>query len=230
LGRQLRKEIESGSGGVRIGWVRGWYDGDLSCHPGIPPAIEHAMEVLGSAGAIIEEVEAFSIFPDVPTAAEAGLAGMEVGIWYGLSGPAGIPRRTIERLNREIARVGRRSREGRQRRAGPHEVRTHVAIAQRERFKRYRCVPSASKGVERERLRISQYRLSPRRPCLTAALQPSEVRAERAPVAALSSVGPHGLQTRRPTSTSPPWTAAGCPARIPARNAARTWFHRSPCR
>jgi tripartite-type tricarboxylate transporter receptor subunit TctC len=47
----------------------------------------------------------FAIFPDVPTAAEAGLAGMEGGIWYGLSGPPGIPQPLIARLNKEIAHV-----------------------------------------------------------------------------------------------------------------------------
>jgi tripartite-type tricarboxylate transporter receptor subunit TctC len=47
----------------------------------------------------------FAIFPDVPTAAEAGLAGMEGGIWYGLSGPPGIPQPLVARLNKEIARL-----------------------------------------------------------------------------------------------------------------------------
>ena len=47
----------------------------------------------------------FAIFPDVPTAAEAGLAGMEGGIWYGLSGPPGIPQPLVARLNKEVARV-----------------------------------------------------------------------------------------------------------------------------
>jgi tripartite-type tricarboxylate transporter receptor subunit TctC len=47
----------------------------------------------------------FALFPDVPTMAEAGIAGMEGGVWYGLSGPPGIPRPIVERLNKEIARV-----------------------------------------------------------------------------------------------------------------------------
>jgi tripartite-type tricarboxylate transporter receptor subunit TctC len=47
----------------------------------------------------------FSVFPDVPTAAEAGLPGMEGGIWYGLSGPPGIPQPIVERLNKEIAHI-----------------------------------------------------------------------------------------------------------------------------
>src|SRR6185295_19403969 len=32
--------------GVRIGWVRHWYDGDPSCHPDIAPAMEKAMKAL----------------------------------------------------------------------------------------------------------------------------------------------------------------------------------------
>jgi tripartite-type tricarboxylate transporter receptor subunit TctC len=47
----------------------------------------------------------FPVFPDVPTAAEAGLPGMEGGIWYGLSGPPGIAQPIVERLNKEIAHI-----------------------------------------------------------------------------------------------------------------------------
>jgi tripartite-type tricarboxylate transporter receptor subunit TctC len=43
--------------------------------------------------------------PDVPTAAEAGLAGFEAVIYYGLSAPAGTPRPIIERLNRELRAI-----------------------------------------------------------------------------------------------------------------------------
>ena len=47
----------------------------------------------------------FAVFPDVPTAAEAGLKGMEGGIWYGLSAPPGMPRPLVDRLNKEVARL-----------------------------------------------------------------------------------------------------------------------------
>jgi len=43
--------------------------------------------------------------PEVPTLAEAGVAGFEAGLWFGLNAPAGTPRAIIERLNREVARV-----------------------------------------------------------------------------------------------------------------------------
>jgi len=47
----------------------------------------------------------FSVFPDVPTAAEAGISGMEGGIWYGLSAPAGVPQPVVEQLAKLTARV-----------------------------------------------------------------------------------------------------------------------------
>jgi tripartite-type tricarboxylate transporter receptor subunit TctC len=37
--------------------------------------------------------------PDVPTAAESGLPGLEAVQYYGLLAPAGIPRPIVERLN-----------------------------------------------------------------------------------------------------------------------------------
>ncbi len=43
--------------------------------------------------------------PDIPTMAEAGLAGYEVNSWYGLLAPAGTPRSIIQRLNSEVARA-----------------------------------------------------------------------------------------------------------------------------
>lgn len=42
--------------------------------------------------------------PEIPTMAEAGLAGFEVNSWYGLLAPAGTPREIITRLNTEVGR------------------------------------------------------------------------------------------------------------------------------
>lgn len=39
------------------------------------------------------------VLPDVPTAAEAGLAGLEGGAWFGLMAPAGTPRPIVDWLN-----------------------------------------------------------------------------------------------------------------------------------
>ena len=46
-----------------------------------------------------------SVLPDVPTMAEAGVAGYEAGSWYGILVPAGTPRDIVQRLNAEVVRA-----------------------------------------------------------------------------------------------------------------------------
>jgi len=46
-----------------------------------------------------------SLLPDVPTAAEAGLPGMEAIVWNGVFVPKGTPRPVIEVLHRELVRA-----------------------------------------------------------------------------------------------------------------------------
>jgi tripartite-type tricarboxylate transporter receptor subunit TctC len=43
--------------------------------------------------------------PDVPTMAEAGVAGVEVDSWNGLFAPAGTPKGIIDKLHREVAKA-----------------------------------------------------------------------------------------------------------------------------
>jgi tripartite-type tricarboxylate transporter receptor subunit TctC len=45
------------------------------------------------------------IAPDVPTLAEAGLAGYEIGSWQGVFAPAGTPVDVVKRLNTEIVKI-----------------------------------------------------------------------------------------------------------------------------
>jgi tripartite-type tricarboxylate transporter receptor subunit TctC len=44
------------------------------------------------------------VVPDVPTIAESGLPGYEVGTWYGVLAPAGTPREIVNKLNNEIVK------------------------------------------------------------------------------------------------------------------------------
>jgi tripartite-type tricarboxylate transporter receptor subunit TctC len=46
-----------------------------------------------------------SLFPDVPTLAESGMPGFEVGAWQGVMVPAGTPAPVVERLNAEIVKA-----------------------------------------------------------------------------------------------------------------------------
>jgi tripartite-type tricarboxylate transporter receptor subunit TctC len=45
------------------------------------------------------------LVPEVPTAAEAGLADFDVTTWYGILAPAGTPRPIIQRLNGELTKM-----------------------------------------------------------------------------------------------------------------------------
>jgi tripartite-type tricarboxylate transporter receptor subunit TctC len=46
-----------------------------------------------------------TLFPDVPTLAESGMPGFEVGAWQGVMVPAGTPPAVVERLNAEIVKA-----------------------------------------------------------------------------------------------------------------------------
>ena len=46
-----------------------------------------------------------SLFPDVPTLAESGMPGFEVGAWQGLMVPANTPKPIIQRLNAEVVKA-----------------------------------------------------------------------------------------------------------------------------
>jgi len=46
-----------------------------------------------------------SALPDVPTIAESGVPGYEAGVYWGVLGPAGIPRPIVNRLNKEIGAI-----------------------------------------------------------------------------------------------------------------------------
>ena len=46
-----------------------------------------------------------SLLPDVPTIAEAGIAGFDYPIWYGVWVPAGTPTAVVDKLAKDIARA-----------------------------------------------------------------------------------------------------------------------------
>ena len=46
-----------------------------------------------------------SSLPEVPTAAEAGLYGFAMPVWYAMFAPAGTPRDIVSRLNRETLKA-----------------------------------------------------------------------------------------------------------------------------
>src|SRR5690606_33453591 len=46
-----------------------------------------------------------SVLPDVPTFQESGLAGFEIGTWFGVPAPAATPAPVVAKLSEEITKI-----------------------------------------------------------------------------------------------------------------------------
>jgi tripartite-type tricarboxylate transporter receptor subunit TctC len=72
--------------------------------PSVPASLPHVkagkMFALG-----VTPRQRSSAMPEVPTLEEAGVTGYEVNGWYGVLGPARIPKKIVGRLNGEITRM-----------------------------------------------------------------------------------------------------------------------------
>ena len=55
----------------------------------------------------VSSAQRVASMPDVPTVSESGLPGYEVTIWYGLLGPAGLPKPVMDKLQGAIAAIFR---------------------------------------------------------------------------------------------------------------------------
>ena len=51
----------------------------------------------------VASAKRLAALPNVPTAAELGVAGYESAAWFAFMGPKGLPRPIVERVNREVA-------------------------------------------------------------------------------------------------------------------------------
>jgi tripartite-type tricarboxylate transporter receptor subunit TctC len=71
---------------------------------GVPAAAPHIKAGRLRALGVIAH-QRLPTLPDVPTVAEAGLAGFEVTTWYGILAPAGTPRPIVNRLNAELVKI-----------------------------------------------------------------------------------------------------------------------------
>jgi tripartite-type tricarboxylate transporter receptor subunit TctC len=71
---------------------------------GPPPFIPHVKSgKLKALGAASEKRN--PLLPEVPTFAEAGISGMEAGLWYGIVAPKGTSKAIVAKLNAEINRA-----------------------------------------------------------------------------------------------------------------------------
>ena len=79
----------------------GQVDINFTAGPSLFPHVATGkLRVLASTG-----LKRSSLRPKLPTVSESGVPGYETEPWYGLSGPAGLPPRIVERLNRETNEI-----------------------------------------------------------------------------------------------------------------------------
>ena len=89
------------------------YKGSSAAHPDlIANRVSFMIDPLAAAGPHIKAgfLRALAVttpqrnpsFPDIPTAAEAGVAGYDFSSWGGVFAPAGTPRAIVQKLNTEI--------------------------------------------------------------------------------------------------------------------------------
>src|SRR5438067_4585435 len=82
----------------------------------------------------------FPSLPEVPTSAQAGLAGYEVDFWYALLGPCGMPGALVGRIQRDVAAIV-------------------TAPDMKESLVAQGCIPVASKPQELNALIAREYAL-----------------------------------------------------------------------
>lgn len=71
---------------------------------GLPPALTQIRAGKLRALAVCTAKRS-QLLPELPTIAEAGVAGYEVHAWNGVAGPARLPKAIVDKLNQEMVRV-----------------------------------------------------------------------------------------------------------------------------
>jgi tripartite-type tricarboxylate transporter receptor subunit TctC len=72
----------------------------------LSPLTAHAQLKAGKVRALaVSSATRFAGAPDIPSAIEAGIPGMEATLWFGLFAPAKTPKAIVAKLNREIGDI-----------------------------------------------------------------------------------------------------------------------------
>ncbi|MBI3054351.1 MAG: tripartite tricarboxylate transporter substrate binding protein [Betaproteobacteria bacterium] len=72
---------------------------------GIPTVIAHINSGRVRALAVTTDGKRLPVLPDVPSMSEAGVSGMSVYFWFGLGGPAGMPKEVVDKLHAEVVKA-----------------------------------------------------------------------------------------------------------------------------
>ena len=72
----------------------------------LSPLTAHGQLKAGKVKALaVSSATRFAGAPEIPSAVEAGIPGMEVKLWFGLFAPGKTPRTIVAKLNREVGDI-----------------------------------------------------------------------------------------------------------------------------
>jgi len=71
----------------------------------IPTVIAHVNSGRMRALAVTTDGKRSPMLPEVPSMSEAGVPGMAVYFWFGLGGPAGLPKEVVDKLHAEVLKA-----------------------------------------------------------------------------------------------------------------------------
>ncbi len=72
---------------------------------GPPPALLPHIRSGKLKGLAVTDTQRSALFPEIPTAVEAGVPGFEAGAWYGIFAPAGTPPSVVARINADANKI-----------------------------------------------------------------------------------------------------------------------------
>jgi tripartite-type tricarboxylate transporter receptor subunit TctC len=81
--------------------IGGHVSAAVSPLPGVTPFIKSGR----LRPVAVTSAKRLASYPDVPTVAESGMPGFELLSWYGLWGPAGMPKDVVDKLNAAVAKA-----------------------------------------------------------------------------------------------------------------------------
>jgi tripartite-type tricarboxylate transporter receptor subunit TctC len=72
--------------------------------PGLPPVLPH---IRGGTvrGLAVTSLQRSALAPELPTVAESGIPGLQLEVWFGVLGPAGMPKPIVAKLNQAINEI-----------------------------------------------------------------------------------------------------------------------------
>ncbi len=105
INRELKLEMEiilyKGAVPQLTDVMGGHVSAAVSPLPGVTPFIKSGR----LRPVAVTSAKRLASYPDVPTVAESGMPGFELLSWYGLWGPAGMPKEVVEKLNAAVAKA-----------------------------------------------------------------------------------------------------------------------------